>query len=269
MGNMKFVLCVIGLAAMVAVAGVAQAAVIETQEWETMPGLPWSHNTPPVIDCAPTGGSSPSGSCALRMTYPAGTYSSSFGGGRLERSIATVPNELYVGHWNKYSSGFVFHPIGQKMDFFIFGPGSSNQACGFSNGTLGCTNQIIWGSGTTNHPCNMGGGCAEAKETNVWHWIEWRVKMNTPGAADGEFDLWIDDIQKAHYTNIQLNNTTESGGFKALQHTAEYGGGGSTLASTQYWWIDHTVISTTRIGRPGVGGSDTTAPATPTGWLLQ
>ena len=56
--------------------------------------------------------------------------------------------------------------------------------------------------------------------------------------------------------------------YCGMQHTAEYGGSGSTLTATQYWWVDHTVISTTRIGRPSVGG-DTTAPVAPASFIVR
>ena len=50
---------------------VLRAAVIDTSEWETKPGAPWSYSGT-IVDC--TVPVSPAGGCALRFTYPAGTY---------------------------------------------------------------------------------------------------------------------------------------------------------------------------------------------------
>lgn len=248
------------------------AAVIETVEWESKPGAPWGYSPGaagvPTIDASPCGGvPSPSGGSALRLVYPAGTYSTSTGAGTAGIVLSTSQNELYLGHWNCYSSGFVFNLNGTKMDFFLpqnADPATGqryNYACGWlaANGQIGCTNQILWGNQTINRYCNLG-TCA--RPTNQWYWVEWRVKVNTPGQANGELELWVDDVAKMLHTNVQLLNTNQTGGLNAIIHTGTWGGGGGTIPSTQYWWIDHTVISTTRIGRPVVGG-DTTPPRSP------
>ena len=257
----------------------AQAAVIDTQEWTARPGNPWSYTqSGATVDPAPAcgGGSSPSGGSALVFIYAAGTYSTSFSAGRAERAISPSLTELYFGHWNCYSSNFVWHPNGTKMDFFISSAGSLltglvgqhwNFACGFAApaANQGCTVQQGWAP-YGNNPCNIS-ACVNTRDT--WQWHEWRVKVNTPGQADGEFDLWIDNVLKSSYRNIKFLDSTMGGGFGSLQHTAEYGGGGSTLLSTQKWWVDHTVLSTTRIGRPGgVSSGDTTPPSTPANFTL-
>ena len=259
---------------LLAFVNVAQAAVITTVEWESKPGAPWTY-TPsrPNIDC--TMPPSPSGGCALRFEYPAGTYSTSFGGGRAEYALSGQPLDIYLGAWMRYSPGFVFHPIGQKVNFFIMTDRQNcsgtlslvNIAIGYQYGNFAAGNQICWGNFAQGNYANLA-TWDETAHTGEWHWYEMHVKMNTPGGSDGTAELWIDGVLYMRHTNIQLREAGATNGFGALQHTAEYGGGGSTIASTQYWWVDHTVISTTRIGMPSGSGTttDSVAPAAPVGF---
>ena len=254
-------------------ANIAQAAVITTAEWESKPGAPWSYSGT-VVDCAVT--PSPSGGCALKFTYPAGTYSTSFGGGRAEYSISGQPMDLYIGAWMRYSSPFQFHPNGQKVNFFILGtPGAGvcrNVAFGFIYGQYSATPQICWANGTSTYN-NVANKSAwdETAHLNEWHWYEMRVKLNTPGGADGIAEMWIDDAPHLQYFNIKFRDVGDTAGYGSMQHTAEYGGGGSTVNQNQYWWVDHTVLSTTRIGMPGstISSTDSVAPAVPAGFKFK
>ena len=247
-----------------------QAAVIETVEWESKPGAPWFYTTgSPEVDC--TIPASPSGGCALRFTYSPGTYSTSFSAGRAERQITSNrPRDLYTGHWNRYSSPFSFNPNNQKIDWcgmlqgetpLGFGSNLVTTWNGFGSTVSGIT-QLIWGAGSTNHYPN-GVNFAASEHLNEWYWFEQHCKLNTPGQADGVYELWINGTLIASYTDLQINEsgTDPALGWGVFYHTAEWGGGGGTVPSTQYWWVDHTVISTTPIGVPGgPPPSDTTAP---------
>jgi hypothetical protein len=156
------------------------------------------------------------------------------------------------------------------MDWFSGEGTFYNYTCQIIYLVYGCADQVLWGPQTQNHTCNVEPvSCPLVRDQ--WQWIEWRAKVNTPGVANGEFDLWINDVHKAHYTNMRLFDSTMTGtGWDSIIHTAEYGGGGSTLAAIQYWWVDHTVISTTRIGMPGGSlPTDTTPPGVPTGLTVQ
>ncbi len=244
-------------------ANVAQAAVITTVEWESKPGAPWSYTSGrPNIDCVVP--PSPAGGCALRFEYPAGTYSTSFGGGRAEYSMGGDPTEVYVGAWMRYSNPFTFHPIGHKVNMFILpgpNPGCRNIAIGYSNATLAGVPQICWGPGTTNYFQNVSSWNQKA-HLNEWHWYEMRVKVNTPGGSDGILQVWIDNVLYLSYSNVPFRAVGDTAGLRYMQHTAEWGGGGGVISQTGYWWVDHTVISTTKIGMPG---GDSTPPAPPVG----
>ena len=78
--------------------------------------------------------------------------------------------------------------------------------------------------------------------------------------------VWIDNVLYLNYSNVPFRAVGDTAGFRYMQHTGEWGGGGGTITKTGYWWVDHTVISTTRIGMPGGrSAGDTTSPSVPTG----
>ena len=200
----------------------AFAAVLLTQEWNG-PGLPgggWSFNAPPVIDCAVP--ASPSGGCALRMTYPAGTYSTSFGGGRGEYSgISGTPADLYMGMWHKYSSNFVPHPNGWKAEFFILSganPGCRNVSLGYAGLNMGFTPQICW-TPNKNYFTNRNTWDFNAHR-NEWHWYEKRIRLGTPGACDDLVQVWIDDVLYIDHANVCFRGPGDTAGFGSVQHTA-------------------------------------------------
>lgn len=255
------------------------AEVIETVEWESKPGVPWFYTgSTPEIDCSVP--ASPSGGCALRFRYDPGTYSTSFSGGRAERQLTSErPKDLYIGHWNRYSAPFNFNPSNQKIDWCGMLQGETPLGFGSnlvttwngSGSTISGISQLIWGNGSTNHYPNALNYIA-TEHLNEWYWFEQRCKVNTPGQADGIYELWINDVLIASYSNLQIN---ESGtnpllGWGVFYHTAEWGGGGGVVNQTQYWWVDHTMLSTTRIGMPGGSAPlpSTAPPNAPSGLIV-
>ena len=269
---MKLVNTLVTALGLLAFVNVAQAAVITTVEWESKPGAPWSYGSAQTdIDCAMP--PSPSGGCAFRITYPAGTYSTSFSAGRTEFSFGGNPLEVYLGAWMRYSDPFTFHPIGHKVNFFILtgpNPGCRNIATGYGYDKLGGAPQICWGIGTKSYSQNVRSWDHHA-HLGEWHWYEMRVKVNTPGLADGIMQVWIDDLLYIDYSNVPFRDVGDNAGWGTIQHTGEWGGGGGTITQTGYWWIDHTVLSTGRIGMPrsGSASTDSVAPVAPAGFRFQ
>jgi hypothetical protein len=247
--------------------GSALAAVIETVEWDTKPGGSWSYTVDrPDIDNTTN---TPSGGGALRMTYPAETYSTSTGGGRAEYVIPGQPTELYMGHWMKWSSPYTWNPIGTKIDYlFMRDPavpsgGRDNFLTMVQNAgsTLVFTQQLWNAPGTQNRYPNRG---SVTFQLNRWYWFEIHARLNTVGRADGLLEIWVDDVLIMQHNDVTYRTTNTPWG--AYQHSPEWGGGGGTIPQNQYFWVDHTVISTTRIGSPGGGaGGDTSPPSRPVG----
>jgi hypothetical protein len=246
--------------------GNAYAAVLETNEWSNRTQTGWAYNTTTVPSIDNTT-NTPSEGGALRMEYPAGTYTTSKGGGRAEFTLPVGHTDMYMGHWMKWSNPYTWNPIGTKIDYLFMkdGYGSTNYRDNFllmtqNNGTLlTFTQQLVNAPGTQNRYPNRGSVSFQLKR---WYWFEIHARLNTVGQADGLLEIWVDDVLIMQHSDVTYRTTnTTMGGF---QHSPEWGGGGGTIPVMQYFWVDHTVISTTRIGRPASTPSeDTTAPRSP------
>ena len=61
---------------------------------------------------------------------------------------------------------------------------------------------------------------------NEWHWYEMHVKVNTPGVSDGIIQVWIDGVLYVNYSTVPFRDVGDTAGFRYMQHTGEWGGGG-------------------------------------------
>jgi len=249
--------------------GTAQAAVLETNEWNNKTQTGWQYSSGTngdgaVIDTAPAGGAAPSGGSAMKFVYDAGTYAQSIGGGRAEFTNLTG-SEIYVGHWAKWSPNYTWNAVATKLDYIKTAANCTSiaQLCYTTLRTRenGAGLALDVGIDTPHTRYNNVGGTFNFPR-GQWVWVEWRVKLNTLGSANGILQVWINDALKVDYANVQFMSVATT--WKYLQHSPEWGGIGGTIPSTQYYWVDHTVISTTRIGMPGAPPSgDTTPPTIP------
>lgn len=257
-----------------------QAAVMEINEWSNLTEPGWIYATglasPPLIDNATD---TPSGGGALKFTYPAGTYSSSVGVGVAAFEGLAAP-DLYVGFWFKYSSPFSINFPGSKIYYQYASLPSrtlgGNAYIAVRRGNdgvgidvdIGILNNGAFASFPHSVRENVG---SITIQMNRWYWMEIHTRVNT--AADvnpptlasvqpnGILQLWVDDVMMLDYNNIRFVDRPDV--WKIAKHAPVWGGGGGTIAQTQYMWFDHTVLSTTRIGRPGFS-RDTTPPRSPT-----
>ena len=102
---------------------------------------------------------------------------------------------------------------------------------------------------------------------NQWVCMETYLAMGTPGVDDGTVRAWINGTQVINKTNQRMRAATLN------QQNGPNVKFGRVKLYTQHglgviYYDDYAVSRDARIGCPA-GGSDTTAPATPTGWLLQ
>lgn len=97
-------------------------------------------------------------------------------------------------------------------------------------------------------------------ERDRWYCVEQHVKLNRPGAADGELRVWIDGRLSLHRKALRFRNT------EALHIEAAwlgvYHGGTATSPHDQHLYIDNVVVARRYIGpmagagagaRPGEG----------------
>lgn len=82
-------------------------------------------------------------------------------------------------------------------------------------------------------------------QTNQWQCIETRIALNSPGASDGKFTLWVDDVLAADRSDLNWLGSYSDYGINAVMISA-YWNSGSPVTQERY--IDSFVIATTRIG---------------------
>ena len=248
----------------------ALAQVQHTNEWDSR-STSWAYSSSdrPSID---TTANSPSGGGALRFTYPAATYPTSTTGGRAEYGALSGGSgtEYYFGHWVKWSPGFTWNPIANKIDYIWARdktPTLNSYPYIATRTNFGGNNLIVDVGIDTPHArsCNR---TIPTFATGRWYWFEIHVKMNTVGSRNGVIEVWVDDVQCMSYFDVKMVDINTTWGY--FLHSPEWGGGGGTIPSTQYMWVDHSVISRSRIGRPGsTTPRDTTPPASPTAITVQ
>jgi len=97
-------------------------------------------------------------------------------------------------------------------------------------------------------------------ERDRWYCVEQHVKLNRPGAADGELRVWIDGRPSLHRKGLRFRST------EALRVEAAwlgvYHGGTATSPHDQHLYIDNVVVARRYIGpmqgapaRPAEGAS--------------
>jgi hypothetical protein len=78
-----------------------------------------------------------------------------------------------------------------------------------------------------------------------WHCVEGHVKLNTPGAADGEFEFWIDDHLESAAYDLDWRGTWSEYGLNLVSVENYWTDGAPARLSR---WIDDIVVATEPIG---------------------
>lgn len=266
------------IAAMCVWTGNAYAVMLETNEWSNRTQEGWIYTDgKPLIDA---NAGSPSGGEALKFIYAPGVYSVSTGGGKSE-FVNFSATDIYVGHWFKFSPGFVFNPFSTKIDYmWVAQPQTATGALGSftireqGQGSILAIDVTIQGNGQfVGIPHAVYTSGATRIVPGTWYWLEFHTRMNDVLTANptvvevvpnGVLEVWINDVLQGSWTNLRWRDK-QNNTWAHFLHSPEWGGGGGTIPAEQYLWVDHTVMSTTRIGRPGATPrGDVTAPPSPT-----
>lgn len=91
------------------------------------------------------------------------------------------------------------------------------------------------------------------EESGRWHCVEGHLRLNEPGAADGVFEFWVDDVPQASRTDLDLRGQWDDYGINGVVIENLWPGG-----APGPWrrWIDDVVVSTEPIGcEPGPAGA--------------
>lgn len=99
-----------------------------------------------------------------------------------------------------------------------------------------------------------------------WYCVEYHIKMNTPGVANGVQEIWTDGTQTLGRYNRNFRDAAHANAaFTNIEIFRQ-------AAHNQYRYEDDMVVATTRIGcsdNPSIDTTDTTPPLAPTGLSLR
>ena len=73
-------------------------------------------------------------------------------------------------------------------------------------------------------------------QTGQWHSLQVRLRLNSPGQANGVAEMWINGQKKASYTNVNFRSNYTQRGWNHLM-VSPYPSP-SSPASQQQWWDD-------------------------------
>jgi len=74
-----------------------------------------------------------------------------------------------------------------------------------------------------------------------WYEMQYRMKLNTPGQSDGVFELWIDGVKKASYTDVNFRDSYQEHGWNHLLLSAYQNGGPAPADQSLYY--DEVIVS--------------------------
>jgi hypothetical protein len=197
-----------------------------------------------------TDATSHSGGRGVELKYEPGSSGASF----MFRRIAGQ-DRVYHRWYQKWSPGFVWEPSSTKMTILRPWGGYPQfyPVVLWANGQLAIQAQVIPEAAWDAKNFYQNQGVPAVFLPGRWYCIEVYVKLNTPGAADGELAAWIDGELKLAYTGREFRgaNPTDpapsTAKIEAVGVSGHYGGL-TPVPQLQYSWQDDHVASTERIG---------------------
>ena len=159
-----------------------------------------------------------SGSYCARAPLTAGTHSDNYldfyfgdhinyGGDKLE--------EVYLRVYSKFNSGYVWPNDDHKIALINITDGQTSQRR-YQVGIL-VNNQGQYFVEHTDiddwrfYDMPQNQGSPVDVRFDVWEKLKLYVKLNTPGNADGILKLWVNDVLKVSYTNVNITENTGYG----------------------------------------------------------
>ena len=191
-----------------------------------------------------------SGRRSLEMKYVPGSHGASF-------MYKEFPgrDQLYVRWYQRWSPGFVWEPSSTKMVILrpIAGYPEFYPEVLWANGQLAIQAQVTREANWDSENFYQNRGDPVVFASDRWYCIELFVKLNTPGAADGEVAAWIDGELKLQYLGREFRGSLPTDPAPSIAQmqavgASGYYGGVTEVPQEQFSWQDDFVVSTQPIG---------------------
>ncbi len=168
--------------------------------------------------------------------------------------------KIYFSMWIKIEGpSFENQKVGTKAGFFGVGDPKSalNELTFFLDNGLAVQRlqsdfqvlfkeqNILQPNGWTSRNLTQNVSKAHLMTAGGWHHWEATMSVNTMGAANGTFQMWIDGTQTHNYTNVVYITPTAPYGFNSWKWNPTWGGQGGTRTRNDYIDIDQVFISGT------------------------
>ncbi|MGH3565553.1 MAG: polysaccharide lyase [Pseudonocardia sp.] len=214
------------------------------------------------------------GGAMVRVFYPAGSASrraeGEDGGMQVYMRLPDDPvDELYLQYYVRFPPDFDFVK-GGKLPGLYGGTVTGGQ--NIPDGTDGFSTRYMWRRGgdgevyaylptSEKHGTSLGRGCWYFTPGR-WTAIQQRVRLNTPGEADGEMTVWQDGWQVLTQTGLTFR-TTDDLKIDGLFFSTFFGGGDTSWASPDDQYADFAAFAVSDGYIPlaaGDGPADEDAP---------
>ena len=190
----------------------------------------------------------PDPSYALKITYPEG-YAVGGEPAACWNNFGSPKNEIYGQFHFKYSTGYTWNAIQNKLVIIQVGPGAqwAGDIIAVQRSSHKMAFQTQYAE-TINYYSNT--GYDPTIYDGQWYKITWRQVINTPGVANGIFQMWINDTLAMNYSTVKFRASTEgSMAFYELSIVPVYGGmTGIPKPAGEYLWFGRTIVQSTPIG---------------------
>lgn len=177
--------------------------------------------------------------------------------GNLYRALPGL-REIYVGYWWKASAGFSGHPSSvNKMLFLVGGGNFVPEMFGSPGGPYKLMLCLEAGADNCHLPSSYG-DCPGTRMVYAntgnaslvpgsWYRIELYLKHSSSTTSkDGIVRAWVNGALTHNFTNVNY----QASAWTELQINPTWGGMGSTVGATSYFWYDHMRISKPNGGVP-------------------
>jgi hypothetical protein len=213
-----------------------------TQDWDSV--YPWNQvYSGSALDS--TQSAPGSASTSLKFSYPSGMFN---GTAPDKVWIAWTPQvtEVWTQYCFKYSSNFYFHTVMSKQVYWYISGSSTNWFIGV-DGSRHMQMQFQR-SGTdqkagSRYPNTI---YNPTIQRDTWYNVTTRAVLNATDTASGIFQLWINDQLVMKYSDIKYLTGTDIGKKTGSMAFDPVFGGNvqESKPATDYFWVDHTIIST-------------------------
>jgi len=143
--------------------------------------------------------------------------------------------------WAQAAVGHVWSGSGGDVNYLKLDPVRGTDAAG----NLATTKWNDFANYTWLGAVRGGTPLFSSATAGTWYCVEVRMKLNTPGNADGVFQLWIDGALDAEKTGMNWLGDFSAYGINSI-FFENYWNAGSPAPQSRY--MDNIVVSTARIG---------------------